>query len=68
MKVLLTPGAPICGVCGNIMMIRRDTDTPTPSPKATVFCAMLTCPERRKRYVLEYEVRELELAPTQDAV
>jgi len=41
---------------------------PVESPKATVFCAMLTCPERRKRYVLEYEVRELELAPTQDAV
>jgi len=66
MKAIFLPNAILCGVCGCVMLIKRNTEA-TPSTTATVYCAMLTCPERRKRYTLELETRELQPLPTVEA-
>jgi hypothetical protein len=68
MKVILQPATVLCGACGNIMLMKRQV-APTPSHQLVVYCVALLCPERRKHYLLDMEVRELKAGPaTEEAV
>ena len=66
MKVIIQPSVVLCGACGAIMLMKRQV-APTPSTQMIVYCAMLLCLERRKHYLLDMEVRELQAGPATEA-
>jgi len=64
MEAMFFPRDVLCGACGGPMYV---TPRALPDRQVLVHCLRSTCAEHRKRYLLPFEVRELQPVPTTEA-